>query len=157
MSKVKVSWSSAFWFAVVAWFGWNLLIESYNDIQISNSPKIATATITDITEDYAENDEGTGGPFYTIGYEFTAYGDDSKKYEGHDTMPYDSDPELGDSIEIEYAVTDPALNRIRDGHRRVYLSWLFLAVCAGVVFYILYVLSKDIVQIETPHRDHHFT
>jgi hypothetical protein len=131
-----------FWSAVLGVFGWALLVWIYDDMRLSRDSRSATATIIEVTEDYAESDSGQGGPFFNITYSFRTIS--GEEFSGADIMPWEANPQVGDRIDIEYLASNGDINRLPLEHKSLGLSLALFATVAGGLAYFLFKLWRSV-------------
>jgi|SRR5215471_16105323 len=114
----------------------------FKQIQLQTYRRVVSAIITDKDYEYAEDDNGHGGPYWSIGYEFHV---GEKTYSGSDSAPYDSPLRVGDRITISYAGNHPEISSmgVVDTGPRLFLNWIiFLAGILGFFYYIKSYLKR---------------
>lgn len=124
--------------AVVAWFGQRFIVDRYNAFRLSKDRAVATATITGVQMDVAENDDGSGGPYLIVTYSFVT--PSGQTFEGGDHLGYSTTTDVGDSLPIQYLRTDPSVNGVEEAEPRGPATTLIvlILVCGCVICAIGY-------------------
>lgn len=142
------------WLGAVVLVGYWVLDTIYTDIRMSKGRCLVSATITDFQFDEADNENGSGGPFFNISYEFRL--SSGEGVTGSDVMPYGPTPQIGDSVEVEYIRGDPTTNRFRnDGRMRsaVTLWAAFFVVTLSILASLLYLWRQTLIQLRRNSRN----
>ena len=130
--------------SLIAGYGISYL---YGDFQLSRDRLLATGRITDMKVEVAENERGSGSPYYEVYWSFRAQS--GRIFEGNGSLPYSTKYNIGDALPIEYLPHDPEVNRIagdepRNKTRTLVAMILAAAYAIGVLVWIAKLTMQEV-------------